>query len=152
MKLILVEHRGPIGRLVSNAVIFPAKSCRQRERRGDLPFVLEVGHVKRAPQPVTAPWSDEGDIREGGGCHVSFICEAENVVLGLPLIERASANLQPRLDGRVLIDPSVVRANLDVGMIIFKTDKVGCAYRKWKRAGLRVVKGRAIDINLGFVE
>ena len=67
MKLVEIEYRGPVVGLVSHSVVFPAQSQVQREIGSNFPFVLEVGHVKCAAQPMAAPRRGEGDCK-GGRC------------------------------------------------------------------------------------
>src|SRR5438876_6833354 len=71
---------------MGNPVVFPAEPRRQGESRSDFPFILEIGHVERAAQPVAAPRSDVSNVRERGGCHFIFAGEGESIVRGLSLI------------------------------------------------------------------
>ena len=86
------------------------------------------------------------------------LAKLRTVVGSLPLIEPDSADLHAGLEGVTAVSPdqvinqSVRGSNLDVGRVVVKSHEIIRAYREGKRARLRIVKGRAIDIELRFVE
>ena len=65
MKLVDVENRGAIVGLVRHSVVFPAQPEIQSEIRSDLPLILEIRHIERAPIFMAAPGSGKGNLVKG---------------------------------------------------------------------------------------
>src|SRR5262249_39440705 len=106
MEFVLVEHRGTVGRFMSHPVVLPTESGAKSERRRDLPFVLEVGHVKSTAQPVATPGRNELDAGKRGTYQSRIVAKGQRVVCGLSLIEPDAANLHAGLEIVAAMSPS----------------------------------------------
>ena len=162
MKLIQVEDGCAIRRLVSHAVIFPAKACGEGQGGCRLPLILKIRHVERTPQSMATPWSDEAD-----SCQLSVyerlisstvVRKTKDIVCRLSLVESDPADFHAHLEvvsapsPRQVINYPEGCANFDVSGVVVKSDECIRANREWQSAGLGVMKGGAIDIGLGFIK
>ena len=158
MKLIQIEHGRSVRGFVGHAVVIPTNAGGQRESGGRFPLVLEIGHQEVATQTMTAPRSYKGNLGQVGVDHVRLAREVEIIVGGLALIETDAPILHACFESVLAASPakivneSVRCPNFDVGGIVVQSNEIAGAHRKWQRAGLRVVIGRAVDIELQFVE
>src|SRR5271165_3416713 len=163
MKLADVENRSAIVSLGRNAVVFPADSQVESQGWGNLPLILEIGHVESAPKLVAAPWGGKRNpvqrsVREARFKATRVVSERQVVVGGLALVEPNPANLHAGLEGMSAMRPNQVvhnsecGSNLDVGVVVIEGDEGVGAYGIGKNARLWVDKWRPIDIDLGLVE
>src|ERR1700751_1545418 len=108
MKVIEVEYRGPVGCLMGHAVIIPAQSCRNGDRRRRLPFVLEVRHEEVAAQPMATPRSNVIDAGKRSLGKRVVVTERQHVIGRLPLIEPHTTVLHTYLEGVAAARPDQV--------------------------------------------
>src|SRR5258708_11121145 len=144
---------------MSHAVVFPTQTRSEGKSGCDLPFILEIRHVEVATQAMAAPRSNEANFIQRRSDHVGFAPEAQGVIRRLALIKPYAPVLHAHLEGVPSVSPNqivnqtVSRPYLDVRSIVVQTDEGSiCIHSKWKRARLRIVVGRAVDIELCFVE
>src|SRR5579871_148752 len=158
MELGKIEYSRAIGRLVCNTVIIPAQPGRQCQRRSYLPFILEVGHVEVAAQAMAAPGRDVVDVGERSLGQRVVVTERQIVIRGLSLVQPDATIFHPQLESMFpscpdqVIDQAVGGTDLDVGTVIVEAYEIISAHRIRQSAGLRVMEGRAIDIELHFIE
>src|SRR4029077_11630473 len=157
MELIEVKYGRGVVRLVGDSIVFPAEAGTQSERRRSLPFILEIRHVESAAILVAAPGRGEIYLIDLAIQYVRQIVEAERVACGLALIQTDAADLHARLEGVPAVDPgqvidhSVSRSHFFVRLVVVDRLEIQHVHLVGNHARLRIVEGRAINVDLRFI-
>src|SRR5579859_3107410 len=107
---------------------------------------------------MAAPGSNEVDTGKRRRRHIGLAGKAESVVRSLPLIKPNAADLHAGLEGVTpmgpddIVDQAIGGSDLDVRRIVVEANETARTHCERKCARLRIVEGRAVDIELRFVE
>src|ERR1700722_1797787 len=146
VKLVEIEDRRAVGRLVSHAVVFPAEPGGNRKGWRNLPLILKVRHVKGSAQSVATPRSIEAKAGEGGPDQALIVAKIEIVVCSLALIEPDAANFHPQLEGVAIAGPcqtvhqAVGSSHFDVRRLVGNPGEIIRVHRKGECTRLGIVK------------